>query len=75
MQPEDVKLELTREWLTLAERDLLAAERALLPPPIAEVAAFHSQQALEKALKGLLTWHDHIFERTHNLVVLMEQCE
>lgn len=28
---------------------------------------FHCQQAAEKALKALLTWHDEPFARTHDL--------
>jgi HEPN domain-containing protein len=75
MQPDEVKLGLTRDWLTKAEHDLLAAERAALTPPIPDVVAFHCQQAVEKALKGFLTWHDSVFGRTHYLLGLVEQCE
>jgi len=35
---------------------------------------FHCQQAYEKALKGLLTWHDIPFRRTHSLEKIGEQC-
>jgi HEPN domain-containing protein len=37
-------------------------------------AAFHCQQAAEKALKGFLTWHSCTFRKTHNLEEIGEQC-
>jgi HEPN domain-containing protein len=37
-------------------------------------AAFHCQQAAEKALKGLLTWHDAPFRRTHDLAEIGRLC-
>ena len=36
-------------------------------------ALFHCQQAVEKALKGLLTWHDVPFRKTHSLEELGRQ--
>jgi HEPN domain-containing protein len=43
-------------------------------PPEAEDALFHCQQAMEKALKAFLTWHDVRFQKTHDLDVLVSQC-
>lgn len=43
-------------------------------PPILDDLVFHCQQAVEKALKAFLTWHDEIFRKTHNLEELGEQC-
>jgi len=40
-----------------------------------DIAAFHSQQVAEKALKAFLAWHNVPFRQTHNLVELLEQCE
>ena len=34
-------------------------------PPLLEDALFHCQQAVEKVLKALLTWHDEPFRKTH----------
>lgn len=66
MQLDPEKTRLTRQWLAKAERDLLAAERALNgSPPLRDVAAFHWQQAAEKALKAFLTWHHRPFRKTH----------
>lgn len=33
---------------------------------------FHAQQAIEKALKAVLTFHDAEYPHTHNLTVLIE---
>ncbi|MCC7293484.1 MAG: HEPN domain-containing protein [Phycisphaerales bacterium] len=42
-----------------AHNDLRAARHMLTAnPPFTEEAAFHSQQAAEKSLKGFLYWHD-----------------
>ena len=35
---------------------------------------FHCQQAVEKALKAFLTWHDCRFRKTHDLVEIGGQC-
>ena len=74
MSPDEAKVELVRQWLAKVEHDLAAVERALQPPPIADVAVFHCQQAAEKALKAYLTWHDQPFRKTHLLQELVRQC-
>jgi HEPN domain-containing protein len=74
MRPE--ALEEARDWLRRAQRDLLAVERALSGEPmLGDQAAFHSQQAAEKALKAFLTAHDHPFAKTHNLERLVRLCQ
>jgi HEPN domain-containing protein len=73
--PPDERADETTEWLARAERDLRAAQVDLgTSPPLLGDAAFHCQQAAEKALKALLTHHDHIFPRTHDLRVLVLAC-
>lgn len=42
------------EWITKAEEDLAAARRLLQDDPLPTPAAFHCQQAAEKALKAFL---------------------
>ena len=65
----------TRGWFTKAVNDLRAAEALLgASPPLFDEAAFHCQQAEEKALKGFLTWHGRPFRKTHNLEEIGEQC-
>lgn len=65
----------TREWLARAEEDLDNAKHDLFAnPPFIRSALFHCQQAAEKAMKALLTWHDLAFRKTHNLEELGELC-
>ena len=64
-----------QQWLLKSQRDLLAArlliesEQSLL-----DVVVYHCQQCAEKALKAYLTYQDVIFQKTHNLSVLLELC-
>jgi|SRR6266850_2882892 len=58
----------TREWLQKASVDLRAARIDLeANPPLVEDTLFHCQQAVEKALKSFLAWHDRPFRKTHSL--------
>ena len=76
MPREDARTDLTRQWLTKADHDIRTAVLAAnVEDGLWDIAAFHSQQAAEKALKAFLAWHDVPFRRTHNLVELLEQCE
>ena len=71
--PEEVKKEIVQQWLAKAGQDmkageaLLAAEPSLLYP-----ACFHAQQAAEKYLKALLTWHQIEFPKTHAIEQLLD---
>ena len=61
--------------MTKAATDLAAGAHDLtVEPPFAGDAAFHAQQAGEKALKGFLAWHDVPFGKTHDLSALGQQC-
>ncbi|HUE86646.1 MAG TPA: HEPN domain-containing protein [Vicinamibacterales bacterium] len=65
----------TRGWLQRATSDLGAGRNDLTAdPPFTGDAAFHAQQAVEKSLKGFLTWHSRIFGKTHNLTELGGMC-
>ena len=44
------------------------------PLLIVEDVLFHCQQAVEKALKAFLTWHDRPFGKTHDLQRLGLRC-
>ena len=58
----------TRAWLVKADHDLRAGEVDLVPdPPLTMDVVFHTQQAVEKAMKAFLTWHSRPFRKTHNL--------
>ncbi len=74
MQPEAISE--ARDWLERADLDLRLAERALrIPPALAGGAAYHAQQAAEKALKAFLAAHNEPFPHTHNLTVLLPRCQ
>lgn len=71
----DERLEQTREWLLKAANDRRSARAlAALDDPVTDTAAFHCQQAAEKAFKAFLTYHGRIFEKTHHLGILCDQC-
>lgn len=69
--PEEVKA-----WLYRAGSDLLAARILIEHSALAlGPAAFHCQQAAEKALKAFLVYKGVLFDRVHNLVYLLDLCE
>lgn len=69
----DPKLELTRQWLTRAQDDLRLAELIKQDAePVYWAIAFHAQQCAEKALKGLLTFHDVRAGKTHDVSNLLK---
>ena len=52
----------TQAWFVKANDDLREAEFVLTAnPPFIGSSLFHSEQAVEKAIKGFLTWHDQAF--------------
>jgi HEPN domain-containing protein len=68
MPRDPMALEDAYAWLLKAELDLRAARGDLgLVPPLLGDAAFHCQQAAEKALKAVLALHDQPFRKTHDL--------
>ena len=74
--PHDAeKVSETRAWFLKSASDLHAAAHDLTAvPPLLEDVVFHCQQAVEKALKGYLTWHDQRFRKTHSIEEVGEQC-
>lgn len=70
----DPKLNIVALWLTKARNDLnnvdiiLTSNRENLP---LDTVCFHAQQAIEKALKGLLVFHGRDISRCHDLVKLL----
>lgn len=62
-------------WLARARQDLRAAAVDLeAEPPLLGDAAFHCQQAVEKALKSLLALHGRPFRKTHDIGELAVAC-
>ena len=67
-------LELAQHWLRKADNDLVTARQTLLlcGGPT-DTPCFHAQQAIEKALKALLTASEIPFQRIHDLSRLLDQ--
>jgi HEPN domain-containing protein len=75
MPRDPVRLADVKAWLTKAQTDLqIAALELSADPPFTGDAAFHTQQATEKAMKALLAWHDVPFRKTHDLAELGSAC-
>ncbi len=71
---DEAKLELVRDWLSRASRDLVAARAlAALDPPLLDAAIYHCQQTAEKAIKGWLQLQDDAFAKTHDIEDLVSQ--
>lgn len=71
--PDEVKREIVRQWVAKAEQDIKASEALLeAEPPFLYPSCFHAQQAAEKYLKALLTWHQIEFPKTHSIEQLLD---
>jgi HEPN domain-containing protein len=66
-------LELAQRWLGRADHDIITAQQTLLllDGPT-DTPCFHAQQAIEKALKALLTANQIAFPRTHDLLRVLD---
>ena len=74
-QVDPVRFSNTRDWLLRTKEDLDAATLMLAASsPLVRTALFHCQQAVEKAMKAFLTWHDAAFREVHNLEELGKSC-
>lgn len=68
-------VEYLNEWMRKSKNDILAAQRLIeLEPIILDYACFHCQQAIEKSLKAFLFFNKVDVEKTHNIILLLEQC-
>ncbi len=69
----NARVEAVRILLAKASQDELAAHQLAADPRIGDaVVGFHIQQAVEKRLKALLTFHAIPYRRTHDLLELMD---
>lgn len=71
------KQEELRQWFKIADDNLDSAEFLFTNrhPSPDEIVCNLSQQASEKYLKGFLVEHDITPPKTHDLLLLMGQCE
>ncbi len=63
--------QITKEWLTAANDDLLIIQEVRDKDYLTHLVAFHAQQAIEKSLKGLL---EEFFEEAPKLHHLTRLC-
>jgi HEPN domain-containing protein len=69
------KLQLAKEWFTIAETDINSANYLMQMRPMPnEVICYHCQQSAEKYLKGFLVYQNHSLVKTHDLTVLNTLC-
>jgi HEPN domain-containing protein len=67
--------DLAEELLGLANDDLVAVRALLAADEVSDaIVGFHAQQAVEKALKAVLSLHAVEFPFTHDLEGLAELC-
>ena len=71
----DVVQNLVAEWLQWANADLQVAKLTDDERIAPQIAAFHPQQAAEKALKALLVQEQIDFPHTHSIGVLLALLE
>jgi HEPN domain-containing protein len=62
---------ITEEWLDRAREDLDVALEIISREHLTNMVAFHSQQAVEKALKGIIEEFEIGFVKIHNLERLL----
>ena len=69
-----------KEWIRKAEEDLISAE-VLLEASIDRIKfltstiGFHSQQCIEKSLKGYLIKNQKEFRKTHDMILPQKGCK
>jgi HEPN domain-containing protein len=65
------------EWLKFAKDDFEVGQSILITfkERYVGIVAYHFQQSAEKALKSFLIFKGQLVPRSHNLNVLLEQCE
>jgi|SRR5438445_10344395 len=66
--------DLARGWMLKGDSDRLTATRLLQSSGPFDTACFHTQQAVEKYLKAVLALAGRPIPRTHDLVVLNDEC-
>jgi len=70
-----MKINDVKEWIQIAEEDFYSAQllnQAARRP--FEIICYHCAQAVEKYLKGYLTYNEINPEKTHNLLLLLDIC-
>ena len=62
-----------KEWIDKADHDLGSTKLIFLHiPDYFDTIAFHCQQAVEKYIKAILVYYTIEFQRSHNLIYLLD---
>ena len=69
-----MNISLAKEWLISAKLDLSNIQYIVQDEHLTPVTSFHSQQAVEKSLKALLTSKQIDFKKIHTLQKLLVLC-
>ena len=62
----------TKDWLLIAEDDLLAAQKLAHEERLSNLVSFHCQQCIEKCFKALIEEKDKPFIKSHDLLRLQQ---
>lgn len=65
----------TKEWLSAAEDDLLAAQKLAGEQRLTNVVSFHCQQCLEKCFKAIIEESGERSVKSHDLLRLLLNAE
>jgi HEPN domain-containing protein len=63
--------QMAKEWLKASNYDLEVIEEILDNENLTQMSAFHAQQAIEKALKAVLEFHNQKIPKIHNIKKLI----
>lgn len=63
--------DIAKEWMQVAESDLIAARALLGNPVLPRQTSYCAQQCAEKAIKAILSQANIAFPKTHDLVELV----
>ncbi len=66
-------IEQPNDWLLKSERDLNGA-KSMYRDTYYDLSVYHSQQCVEKALKGYLCFQNHALLKSHDLRILLRPC-
>jgi HEPN domain-containing protein len=64
-----------KDWIIVADKDIIAAQQLMNNNEVAAIAAFHCQQALEKYFKEYFLEQGWELQKTHDLMRLYIEIE
>ena len=62
----------TKDWLIIAEDDLLAAKTLAHETRLSNLVSFHCQQCIEKCFTAIIEEQDKPFVKSHDLIRLQQ---